>query len=360
MWFAWTALTSVTCILVGTYWDISWHMSIGRDTFWTPAHLLIQAGGILGGCAGAAMIFFGKQRDATVRVWGFRGPLGAFLAAWGAATMVVSAPFDNWWHGAYGLDVKILSPPHVVLSLGMLGVAVGGMLVVLAAMNRASGDQRERLRWVLLVISGEILVMLMTAIFEHTFRSNLHTADAYEFMAAIAPVVVIASTRITVFRWAATLVTGVYTAILVAGMWVLPLFPAEPKLGPVYQPITHYVPLHFPILLLAPALVIDLVRPRLEAWPRFRTAFVLGPLFLAILVAVEWPFATFLESPAARNWFWGSNYFAYFIRPEWSPARHEFFPDDHLGHGFAIAAVIAVASAAIGLVIGDAMRKVRR
>ena len=46
-------------------------------------------------------------RDVSAGVWGFRGPLGAFLGAWGAATMVVSAPFDNWWHNAYGLDVKI-------------------------------------------------------------------------------------------------------------------------------------------------------------------------------------------------------------------------------------------------------------
>jgi hypothetical protein len=361
MWFAWTSLASVTCILVGSYWDISWHMTIGRDTFWTPAHLLIQAGGILGGGAGAAMIFFGKQRDAAIRVWGFRGPLGAFLAAWGAATMLVSAPFDNWWHSAYGLDVKILSPPHVVLSLGMLGVAVGGMALVLAAMNRASGAMRERLRWVLLIVSGEILVMLMTAIFEHTFRSNLHTADAYQFMAAIAPLVIVAATRVVAdYRWTATVVTGVYTAILIAGMWVLPLFPAEPKLGPVYQPITHYVPLHFPILLLAPAIALDLLRAHIANWPRWKIAVVVGPLFMALLVAAEWPFATFLESPSARNWVWGSDYFAYFIRPEWSPARHEFYPDPAVAKGLAIAGAIAIVTTWIGLAIGDAMRKVRR
>ena len=46
-WYVWTSLASVSCILVGVYWDISWHMSIGRDTFWTPAHLAIQAGGII-------------------------------------------------------------------------------------------------------------------------------------------------------------------------------------------------------------------------------------------------------------------------------------------------------------------------
>ena len=35
--------------MTGIIWDISWHMSIGRDTFWTPAHLLIQAGGLIAG-----------------------------------------------------------------------------------------------------------------------------------------------------------------------------------------------------------------------------------------------------------------------------------------------------------------------
>ena len=33
-----------------------------------------------------------------------------------------SAPLDDWWHRAYGLDVKILSPPHMVLAAGMMAV----------------------------------------------------------------------------------------------------------------------------------------------------------------------------------------------------------------------------------------------
>ncbi|MGH2520093.1 MAG: cytochrome c biogenesis protein CcsA, partial [Chloroflexota bacterium] len=36
-------------IIFGIYWDICWHQSIGRDSFWTPAHLVIQGGGLLAG-----------------------------------------------------------------------------------------------------------------------------------------------------------------------------------------------------------------------------------------------------------------------------------------------------------------------
>jgi hypothetical protein len=358
-WFVWTSLVSVTCILVGTYWDISWHMSIGRDSFWTPAHLLIQAGGILGGASGAVLILF-RRDPASVRVWGFRGPLGAFVSAWGAATMVVSAPFDNWWHGAYGLDVKILSPPHAVLTLGILGVAIGALLVVVATMNRASGETRARLGWVLLAIGGEVLVLAMIAILEKTFRSNLHRADAYQAIAIVAPLFLIAHARVASHRWAATILAGTYTLILVAGVWLCPLVPAQPKLGPVYQPITHLVPLEFPMLLLAPAIAIDLLRGALAHWPRWALAPALGVAFVAILVGVEWPFASWLQSGDAPPRIFGTEYFAYFVQPDWFEPTHQFMPDGALVRGLAIAAALATASSWVGLFVGDAMRRVRR
>src|SRR5689334_24959928 len=93
-WHPYAAVFAAACVMVGVYWDISWHMSIGRDTFWTPAHLLIQAGGIIAGGAGATLIFtttFRREaplRAALIGVWGFRGQLGEILAGWGAATVV--------------------------------------------------------------------------------------------------------------------------------------------------------------------------------------------------------------------------------------------------------------------------------
>src|SRR2546421_5938059 len=125
-WYVWCAVIAVTSAMVGTHWDISWHRSIGRDTFWTPAHMAIYMCGVLAGISCGFLILSptlrtaSPLRDASVKIWGFRGPLGAFIAAWGGVAMITSAPFDNWWHNAYGLDVKILSPPHVLLALGWL------------------------------------------------------------------------------------------------------------------------------------------------------------------------------------------------------------------------------------------------
>ena len=54
-----------------------------------------------------------EDRAGSVRVWGFRGPLGAWVTIWGALAMLTSAPFDNWWHDAYGL-VPLREVPHIV------------------------------------------------------------------------------------------------------------------------------------------------------------------------------------------------------------------------------------------------------
>ena len=59
---------AVTSTTVGLYWDISWHTSIGRDTFWTPAHLCIHFGAILAGLSSTYLILtttFGKNHVAA-------------------------------------------------------------------------------------------------------------------------------------------------------------------------------------------------------------------------------------------------------------------------------------------------------
>src|SRR5215467_6331540 len=146
-WHAYTAVFAAACVMTGVYWDISWHMSIGRDTFWTPAHLLIQAGGLIAGLSSGYVAlrptFAGtpEQKAASVGFWGFRAPLGAWVCVWGCLAMVTSAPFDNWWHNAYGLDVQIISPPHMVLALGIVAITVGALLLTLARQNQTSGRE---------------------------------------------------------------------------------------------------------------------------------------------------------------------------------------------------------------------------
>ena len=69
LWKVWCLIAGITSTILGIYWDISWHMSIGRDSFWTAPHLAIYVGAILGGLGAAASILpttFGRGPMAQV------------------------------------------------------------------------------------------------------------------------------------------------------------------------------------------------------------------------------------------------------------------------------------------------------
>ena len=371
-WTIWAGVLAVTSATVGGAWDVSWHRSIGRDSFWTPAHMAIYACGVLAAVVCASLILrttFGHDdtmKAAAVSVFGFHAPLGAFLAAWGGIAMITSAPFDNWWHNAYGLDVKIVSPPHTLLLLGIRAVAVGVLFLILASMNRAAAADASNyttLRRLFLYLGGLAIGGQMFFLQEYTWDIGLHRAIAYIAMGIALPVLFATFAEASRFRWAATTTAAIYTLILIAEILILPLFPAQPKLGPVYFPVTHLVPAKFPILIIAPALALDLLWQRVRNWKPWQIALASGILFIAVLAAVEWPFADFLMSHASRNRFFGTIYFDYNSRPLGPDRLRRFFNPESgalLSLGLLRASVYAALSTWIGLSFGRWMRSVQR
>ena len=369
-WFVWSGVLAVTSIAFGLYWDISWHMTIGRDTFWTPAHLAIQLGGILAAITCVALILsttFSRDaasRSASVRVWGFRGPLGAFLTAWGGVTMVTSAPFDNWWHNSFGLDVQILSPPHVVLGLGIWGVGVGCLLLLLARKNRATGAAGKKLNRLFLYLAGLLVLLHMILISEYSDASLMHSAIFYRAVAIGTPTLLIAYGRASGHKWGATIIATIYMALMLAALWIFPIFPAHPKLGPVYTNVTHMVPMGFPVLLVVPAFSLDLVMNRFAGCKERFLSVISGSAFLAALLAVQWPFGMFMISSAARNSLFGQIYFPYQMPPSMYQLAYQFQSYETTRSAFWLslgAALIAsIVSARVGLAFGDWLTRIRR
>jgi len=369
-WYIWCNVLAVTCSVIGGVWDISWHESIGRDSFWTPAHILIQLCGVLSGLACAYLILsttFRKDsplRDHSVSVWGFRGPLGAFLCAWGGVAMLTSAPFDNYWHNAYGLDVKILSPPHILLALGMTGIRFGTLVMVLAELNHAAGEYRAKLERVLFFCFLFLLGMTVGIMQEKTNRIFMHGATFYLVIMFAAPIWMAAVARVSKHRWAATVMTGLYTCIHLFFTWALQLVPAEPKLGPVYQKITHLIPPEFPLLLIVPAVVFDLIRHRISEWKPWAQSATLGACVFASFSTVQWLFANFLMSPASRNWFFSTTNYPYFVSPDSHWVRNMYIPTENSPTQFAVrmamALFVAVLMTRLGTKWGDWMSSIRR
>jgi len=371
-WHAYTLVFGAACVMIGVYWDISWHMSIGRDTFWTPAHLLIQAGGLVAGISSGFVAlkttFAGTkaERDASVEFWGFRAPLGAWLAIWGCGAMLTSAPFDNWWHNAYGLDVRIISPPHAVLAIGIFAIVVGAVLLTLAQQNRADQRMRGRLAWVLAFTGGFLIMNFALFLTEFGERRMMHSAIFYQVTAAAFPLALAAMGRAIKLRWAATSAAACFTGLMLLLMWVIQLFPATPKLGPIYQHLTHMVTLSFPLLVIVPAFFFDVVLHRFDGKVgTLALASMLGVTFVVTFLAVQWPFATFLiDSPLAQGRLFNANNFVYWMNPRYEALTRRFDPPEPgswpLAVQLLIAMGIASVSSAIGLARGRWMTRVKR
>jgi hypothetical protein len=147
-WSIYAVLFASTSVILGVIWDISWHRSIRTRYVLTPAHLGIY----LGECGCGPDLRLGRagprspDRDAdrgtAVRFWGIPRAarrVGLYLGRLrdghlGAFRRLVAQR---------GLDVKIISPPHMLLAAGIAAIQCGAMLMALAWQNRAIGDRRR-------------------------------------------------------------------------------------------------------------------------------------------------------------------------------------------------------------------------
>jgi hypothetical protein len=278
--------------------------------------------------------------------------------------MIASAPFDDWWHNAYGLDVKVLSPPHVVLFFGLLAIRIGTLLVILGQLHRARGRSKAILNGLLFYTFMTILTISLGAVQQITIRTNMHSAQFYLVVSLAVPLWLATVSAVSSSRWACTTVAAIYTAYYVSFIWILPLFPAEPKLGPVYQEVTRLVPPDFPLLLVAPAFAIDLLRRKYTAWPEWRHSLAAGCAFLAAFVAAQWPFAELLQSPAARNWIFGAQHIPFFVPSNSDYVRYVFTPLEQSSSEFwltmTLALAVAVILTRIGFAWGTGMSRLQR
>jgi len=365
------------CIVMGLLWDIMWHMSIGRDGLFSAPHLVIYVGALVSGLFSGYQILSltlrknHPDRPRSVRFWGFfYGSLGAMFCVWGALAMLTSAPFDDWWHNTYGLDVEILTPPHTVLALGMMMVQFGAIVGVLALQNSTSETTNPRLaarsRMLFVLSAGFLLTVISVLLSESMGRWASHNSSYYVAASIAFPIFLMAVGQASTLRYPITAVAAVYMLTMALPSWILPLFPATPKLGPVLNPITHYQAFFFPLLLVVPAFALDFLNKqlgkRLNDW---WLSAIVGIVFMLVFLAVQWPFGEFLQtSPNARNWFFMSDALQYANDPNWE-YRYKFGPwfaqtIAQFALGFGKAILIAIVMGRIGLWWGNWMKRVVR
>lgn len=365
--FTLVLLGSSLSILIGVLWDISWHMSIGRDAFFSPPHIAIYLGGVVAGLTSIAKTvvtsFFTSpiEKERYVSFWGLRTPFGAMFCIWGAGAMLTSAPFDDWWHNTYGLDVKILSPPHALLAFGIFGIQLGSMFSILAIQNSRAASTFWKYAY--LVSAGVFLAIVYIFIIEYMGRAKMRNPLFYEVAGGVLPMFLLAGAFPVHVKYRHTIVAASYMTIFLLALWIFPLFPAEPKLSPVRNPVDHFVPLPFPLWLIVPAFLIDLVASKMITAGRWAKAVAFGVTFITTLFLVQYFFSAFLMSPSARNWVFGAHEWTYYADPN-ARYRYQFVPFKGSAFDYAwqmgFAFVLSVLSSFLGLKWGDWMARIKR
>jgi hypothetical protein len=131
-----TAMYGLAVAGEGFYSDVAWHIALGRDKeLFTAPHTAIAIGlGMIFVSAAVGIVAATAQGVPTrLRLGALRVPWSMLPLAALGGTALAGFPLDEVWHGAYGIDVTMWSPTHMMMILGASFTGLGIWLVLAEA-----------------------------------------------------------------------------------------------------------------------------------------------------------------------------------------------------------------------------------
>lgn len=234
-WASTAVLTGIWALLVafiGFVWDVGWHADAGRDQeLFTVPHMLILVG--LGGIAAAALVSIWSATRNTVntgwRIGRWHVPYSSVpLFAIGGGALL-GFPLDNLWHAAYGIDVTMWSPTHLL----MIGGASLSPLPMWLMLSEAGAPKTGRGRLLWASMAGVVLVGLSTFQLEFDMGIPQWQAFYHPLLIASATGIGLVAARVAIGKGGALMAAASFLtlrglmALLVGGVLgrSLPHFP---------------------------------------------------------------------------------------------------------------------------------------
>ncbi len=223
------ALLGSIIFVLGTSWDVQWHLLIGRDRTLIPPHLMMLSGVALSGFAGLAAILIETlwarrnpqlAQNSTGFADAFHGSLGAYVVGFAALNSAIAFPLDAYWHSLYGIDVSIWAPFHIMIIMGMGIVALGAAYMLMSATNLAvsAGVQRMvRVGYSGVIVAFAIVLCALTFFLieasssSHFIHLGFITISVFMFLPAVIGTWTFVSVKSALpWRWSATTVVLIY------------------------------------------------------------------------------------------------------------------------------------------------------
>lgn len=146
---------------LGLYWDVAWHFDLGRDRqLLTPSHwmILIGLGGLIWAAFIAVLFATNDEVDVGLRVGRVRVPWSALSLASLGLGGLAAFPFDALWHDAYGIDITLWSPSHLMLIAGGSLSTISLWLMVAEARSSTDTHPNWLGKGIQAFVAGTILV----------------------------------------------------------------------------------------------------------------------------------------------------------------------------------------------------------
>ena len=162
--------------IAGGNWDVTSHLLLKPETFFTSSHTIMYGGILLLSIAAliaACVVYKYKQIKHDPISLSFK-----FLII-GSVLSIVSGPSDFIWHEVFGVD-GFLSPTHLMLITGMLINTIGTVL----GLTRLNSLQKDRSFYIvnrMFLVIGLIALWLNLISYVYIFSLPISSGDVFNF-----------------------------------------------------------------------------------------------------------------------------------------------------------------------------------
>jgi hypothetical protein len=280
----------------GTSWDVTSHLMLEPETFFTPSHTVLYSGiGLLVLSAGIGGFVLVRNKETGGKSYSV-----AFkLLIVGSAVSLVAGPSDFLWHEEFGVD-GLLSPPHLALITGMLINSVAVVVGLVRVQHTQLTHPKEKI--VRLAIMPAFAALWFTATwYVYMFSLPFSNGENFQFnpnptIAILVATIILPLLNSIIFLGAQKTIGGFGGATAVAVLVVI--LNILTNVIPTVQPIVSFLPWYL-VTALLPALIADLALnylPRITKISMKKSQLISGAIIGSVFYIFSYPMITWIYS----------------------------------------------------------------
>jgi hypothetical protein len=280
----------------GTSWDVTSHLMLEPETFFTPSHTVLYSGIgllVLSAGIGGFVLFRNKEIGGKSYTVAFK------LLIVGSAVSLVAGPSDFLWHEEFGVD-GLLSPPHLALITGMLINSVA-VVVGLVRIQRTQLTHPKETIVRLAIIPAFAALWFTTTWYAYMFSLPFSNGENFQFNPDPTIAVLVATISFpllnSIIFLAAQKTIGRFGGATAAAVLVV-ILNILTNVIPTVQPIVSFLPWYL-VTAILPALIADLALnylPRITKISMKNSQLISGAIIGSVFYIFSYPMIAWIYS----------------------------------------------------------------